>query len=229
MKIADNVVMLEIAGMNGGIIYPTLLWGDSHLVLVDAGFPGQTDLIKQAVTDAGFNAEDLTEIIITHQDMDHVGCIPDLLKIAPNVKVISHVEEAPYMDGRKTPIKLAAMIDRYDSLDEGQKAWCDKMKAALPNFRITTNQTVTDGDVLPMCGGIEIVHMPGHTPGHICLFLRESHIMVGGDALNIGDGQMTGPNPQHTYDMELGTKSFEKAKKYDMRGMISYHCGFLKI
>ena len=228
MKITDNIAMIEIGG-NGSYIYPTLIWDDNHLVLVDAGFPGQTELIKQAITEAGFNAGDLTEIIITHQDMDHVGCVPDLLKLAPNVKVLTHIDEAPYIDGRKTPIKLAAMLDKYDSLDDGTKAWCDKMMAALPNWRIMTDQFLTDREVLPYCGGIEIVHTPGHTPGHICLYLRESRIMVGGDALNIADGQMTGPNPQHTYDMELGLKSLEKAKSFDISGLISYHCGFLKM
>ena len=229
MRIADNIAMLEIAGNNSGFIYPTLIWGDCHLILVDAGFPGQTDAIRQAVNGAGFCVEDLTEIIITHQDMDHVGCVPDLVKLAPNVKVLTHIEEAPYIDGRKTPIKLAAMFDKYDSLDDGQKAWCDNMRAALPNWRITADQTVTDGEILPFCGGIEIVHTPGHTPGHICLYLRESKIMVGGDALNIADSQMIGPNPQHTYDMELGMKSLEKTRAFDICGLISYHCGFLEM
>jgi glyoxylase-like metal-dependent hydrolase (beta-lactamase superfamily II) len=229
MKIADNVAMLEIAGINGGFIYPALIWGDGHLVLVDAGFPGQTEPISQALSGAGFGAEDLTEIIITHQDMDHVGCIPDLRKLAPKVKTVSHIEEAPYMDGRKMPIKLAAMVEKYDSLNDGQKAWCDKMRAALPNRRIETDQTVTDGEVLPYCGGIEIVHSPGHTPGHICLFLRESRIMVGGDAINIADGKTAGPNPQHTFDMELGLKSLEKIKAFPMKALISYHCGYLDL
>ncbi|MCL1857743.1 MAG: MBL fold metallo-hydrolase [Oscillospiraceae bacterium] len=228
MKITDNIAMLEIAG-NGGVIYPTLIWGDGHLILADAGFPGQTELIKQAIADAGFNARDLTEIIITHQDMDHVGCVPDLLKLAPKIKILTHIDEAPYIDGRKTPIKLAAMIDNYDNLPDDRKAWCDKMIAALPNWRIITNQELTDGEILPYCGGIEIVHTPGHTPGHICLYFRESKIIVGGDALNITNGQMSGPNPQHTYDMLLGLKSLEKAKKFDISGLISYHCGFLKM
>jgi glyoxylase-like metal-dependent hydrolase (beta-lactamase superfamily II) len=120
------------------------------------------------------------------------------------------------------------MIEKYDSLSDEQKAWCDRLKAALPNWKIKVDQTLTDGEVLPFCGGIEIVHTPGHTPGHICLFLRKSRIMVGGDALNIADGKMTGPNPQHTYDIELGNRSFEKVKAFDLTGLVSYHCGYLE-
>ena len=228
MIITNSVTMLEITE-NGGTIYPTLISGDGHLVLVDAGFPGQTDAIMQAIAEAGFRAEELTEIIITHQDFDHIGCLRDLLNLAPKAKVLAHIEEAPYIDGNKTPAKLAARLAEYDTLSDEMKARCDSQKELYPKLTAAVTQTLTDGEVLPCCGGIEIIHTPGHTPGHICLYLRESRVMVGGDTLNISDGHITGPNPQHTYDMELGLKSFEKAKAYDFRGLISYHCGYLEI
>ena len=230
MKIAENVTMFDIkfAG-NGSFVHPVLVWGGGHLVLIDAGFPGQTEAIIQAIVDAGFRAEDLTEIILTHQDIDHVGCVLDLLKYALTAKVLAHEKEAPYIDGRETPIKLATMLKNYDSLPDDRKAWCDKLKVEFANLQIPISQTLTDGELLPICGGIEVVYTPGHTPGHICLFLRDSRIMVGGDAVNIADGQLTGPNPQNTYDMELGFQSFEKIKSFNPSGVVSYHCGYLKL
>ena len=124
MKIANNAAMLEVTGM--GSVNLTLTWDDDNLVLVDAGFPEQTDAIVQAIADAGFSAAQITHIIITHQDMDHIGCVVDLLKIARSAKVVAHTEETPYIDGSKTPIKLAAMLENYDSLPDDRKAWCDK-------------------------------------------------------------------------------------------------------
>ena len=73
-----------------------------------------------------------------------------------------------------------------------------------------------------------MIHTPGHTPGHICLFLRESGVLIGGDALNIQNGELTGPNPQHTYDMELGLKSAEKVKRFPFKALVTYHGGYLK-
>lgn len=227
MKIANNVEMLEIGDI--GKVNLTLTWDDKNLVLIDAGFPGQTDEIVKAIAGAGFSADKLTHIIITHQDMDHIGCVTDLLKIAPSAKVMAHIDEAPYIDGRKTPIKLAAMLENYDSLPEDRKAWCDKMKEGYDNRKIPVSRTLSDGEVLPICGGIEVIHTPGHTPGHICLFLRESGVLVSGDAVNIQDGKPSGPNPQHTYDTELGMKSMEKTMKYLIKSLVSYHCGYLKI
>jgi glyoxylase-like metal-dependent hydrolase (beta-lactamase superfamily II) len=228
MRIADNAAMLEIGG-NGNFIYPTLTWGNGSLVLIDTGFPGQTDAIAQAIAEEGFSASDLTHIIITHQDMDHIGCALDFLKLAPSAIVLAHEDEAPYIDGRETPIKLKAMLDHYEDLTSDQKAWCDKLNEGVSNRRIPIGKTLKDKELLPICSGIETVHTPGHTPGHICLYLKESRTMAGGDALNIEDGKLIGPNPLHTCDMELGLKSLEKVKAYDVSGFVSYHCGYLKV
>ena len=228
MKITDNIAMLELAGPNGAI-YPALVWDDNSLVLIDAGFPGQTNELVSAIAAEGFRAEDITHIILTHQDIDHIGCLPDILRLAPSVRVVAHVDEAPYIDGRATPIKLAALEAAYDSLSEEKKQFCDMLREGFANRRTAVNQTVEDGTVLPIAGGIEVVHTPGHTPGHVALFLRQERIMVAGDAANIANGRITGPNPQHTYEMAQGKESFNKLTAYYCRGVISYHCGFLRL
>ena len=228
MKIADNVEMLEI-GNTGPRVFLTLTWDKDSLVLFDTGFPGQTDLIVQAISAAGFSAKNISHIILTHQDFDHIGCVKELLKLSPNAQVMAHHEEAPYINGQKTPVKVAAMLENYDNLPPDRKDWCDKIKKEYPGLIIPINRTLSDAEVLPICGGIEIIHTPGHTPGHISPFLRESAILVTGDALNITDGKLSGPNPQHTFDMELALRSVEKAKKFPLRALVAYHGGFLKV
>ena len=121
------------------------------------------------------------------------------------------------------------MLEKYDSLPPDRKAWCDRMKSGFPNFTTNVSHKLADGEVIPVCGGIEVIHTPGHTPGHICLLLQRERILVTGDALNIQDGKLTGPNPQHTFDMELALKSAEKAKKFAFDAVISHHGGYLKI
>ena len=227
MEIARQTHMLEVRSDNG-CVYPVLLWDDASVVLIDAGFPGQTNAIVSAIATAGQRVEALTDIVLTHQDIDHIGCVRELLKLAPNARVIAHIEEAPYIDGTKTPIKLEALIIKHDDLPDAQKAWRETLKTAFANRSVHINQTVSDGEVLPMCGGIEVIHTPGHTPGHICLSLRNSGVLVGSDALNISDGHIIGPNPQYTYDMALGLLSLEKIEAYHPNAIVSYHCGYLK-
>jgi len=226
MRITDNIAMLELSKPNGSI-YPTMAWDENHLVLIDAGFPGQTEAFINAIAGEGHRVENITHIILTHQDIDHIGCLPDILLLAPSAQVIAHIDEAPYIDGRKTPIKLAMLEAAYDSLPEQMKQFRNTLREGFANRRVAVSQPVEDGTVLPIAGGIEIVHTPGHTPGHIALFLRQGRIMVAGDAANIENGRIAGPNPQHTQDMAQGMESLEKLKAYYCRGLVSYHCGFL--
>ena len=228
MKLAQNIALLPIGREGMGNLNLVLAWDDKSLVLIDAGVPGQTDDIVKAIEGEGFRAEGLTHIILTHQDWDHTGCVSDLRKLAPNVKVVAHVDEAPYIDGRVLPIKLAARLEQYDTMPEDAKAGIDRWKDMYENSPILVNEQMTDGQVLSICGGIEIVHVPGHTPGHIAIYLQESRIIVCGDAANIKDGKLAGSNPIHTHDMKQAKESLEKIKSYDLRGVVTYHTGFLQ-
>ena len=234
MKIAENAAMLPLTASVPGremTFYMTLAWDDNNLVLMDAGIPEQAQAIAQLIANEGFDVKNLTHIIITHQDMDHIGSIPDLLQMAPGAKLLAHCDEAPYMDGRKTPVRLADLLEKYDTFPPETQAQIDEYKEEMDSgkFKLKIDRELTDKEVLPICGGIEVVHTPGHMPGHIALFLQASSIMVCGDAANIEEGNLAGPNPVHTADMELGSKSLEKIKGYPIAGVVTYHGGYLEV
>jgi len=227
MKLAQNMALLPISREGMGSLNLVLAWDDKNLILIDAGLPGQTDEIVKAIESKGFKAENLTHIIITHQDWDHIGCVRDLQKIAPALRVVAHIGEAPYIDGRTLPIKLAARLTQYDTMTKEQRAGIDRWKDMHENAPIIIHEQVQDKQVLPICGGIEIVHVPGHTPGHIAVYFKESKIIVVGDAANIKDGEVVGSNPIHTHDMAQAEASLGKIMEYDLNGVVAYHTGFL--
>ena len=207
MKIAENTVMLKVTG-DYGALHPTLVWDDKRAVLIDACCPGQGKELIEAISAAGVKAADITDIILTHQDVDHIGCVQDILDLAPSAAVWAHEEEIPYLDGRKAPIKTNPLLNENGGF-----------KGIRP---------LRDGDVLPVGGGIEVLHTPGHTPGHICLFLRESETMVCGDAANIMSEHLIGANPQYTFDLDEAAQSIVRITTHDMSGAVTYHGGYLK-
>jgi len=76
MKIADGVEMLKLPMNMGGMvsmIYPTLIWDDNTVILVDAGLPDQIEEIREKMNRTGVLFEKLNMIIVTHQDIDHIG------------------------------------------------------------------------------------------------------------------------------------------------------------
>ena len=96
MKIASGVEMLEISTNVLGTpttIHPTLLWDEETVILVDTGFPGQAQLIRQAVEQAGVSFERISQVILTHQDIDHIGSLASIQKELPGkITVLAHGE-----------------------------------------------------------------------------------------------------------------------------------------
>lgn len=66
---------------------------------------------------------------------------------------------------------------------------------------------VDDGDEIM---GMQVIHTPGHTEGHICLLDELTGTLVAGDAMNGADGGVAGANPRFTPDMDRAGESIEK-------------------
>jgi len=228
MKIANGIEMLELKmNMMGreSVIYPTLLWDDNTVVLVDAGLPISLPDIKSTMEDAGVPFEKLDKIVITHQDIDHIGGIKSILNELPDVKVLAHEKEKPYIQGEKKFVRLnSSFMERINFLPEEEQ---EKVLDMFKNAPVEVNMTLTDSEELPYCGGIVVIHTPGHTPGHICLYHKGSKTMIVGDAMNILEGQLTGPNMQllNKEEAEDAINSLKKLEEYDIENVITYHGG----
>jgi glyoxylase-like metal-dependent hydrolase (beta-lactamase superfamily II) len=53
-----------------------------------------------------------------------------------------------------------------------------------------------------------VINTPGHTPGHISLYHKPSKTLIAGDAMRVMDGQLLGPAPEQTLDVDTAIKSF---------------------
>jgi glyoxylase-like metal-dependent hydrolase (beta-lactamase superfamily II) len=207
-------------------IHPTLIWDDTGATLVDAGFPGQFEQLVQAVTAAGISFAQIKRVIITHQDWDHIGTLPEILKATNGkVELYAHSNEKPYLEGtlpylKMSPEKIAA---RLESLPAEMREEAAATFASIPTAIIT--QTMADGDKLPFHGGIEVIHTPGHTPGHVCLYVASHHLLIAGDQLRLEDAQLVGPAEIHTPDMTTALRSLKKLANYDIDHVICYHGG----
>lgn len=104
-----------------------------------------------------------------------------------------------YIDGL-APLRLAYILithPHYDHLGgarrigeaTGANILVHRLAAArAKKHRVTADSLVEDGDTLDI-GGIhlEVIHTPGHSPGHICIYMREGEVLFTGDhILGIG-------------------------------------------
>src|SRR5215217_2330221 len=54
---------------------------------------------------------------------------------------------------------------------------------------IGVDEYLEDGERLDLAGGTRVIFTPGHTPGHLSLYLERPKVLVAGDALTAEGGQ----------------------------------------
>lgn len=225
MRICNGIAILDL-DIQGFRLNPTLLWDDEVAVLIDTGMPGQLEQIQQAMNKLGVEFERLKAVILTHQDLDHIGSLPELVAYAPSIEVYAHKLDKPYIEGTLPLIKT----DPNRMSKEQWDALPDPMKYLYQNPPTSViHKTLQGGEYLLFAGGIQVVFTPGHSPGHISIYHTASKTLVAGDAMVVSNGRLRGPIPQTTLDMETATKSIEKFLDFDIHHVICYHGGLVEI
>lgn len=225
----NNVTILEIEFDYQGaknVIYPVILSDKSEMILIDCGYPGFLPLIRDAARTKGIDISNLTKIIITHHDFDHMGALAQFKREYPHIEVLASIDDEKYVSGKEKSLRLQQAEDVYDKLPEEQKESAKMFQRVLESVEnVEVNKSLQDKDSFPWCGGVEIVATPGHMPGHISIYLKESKTLVAGDALVIEEGKLSIANPQYTLDMANAKKSIKKLLRYEIDGIVCYHGG----
>ncbi|MEG0774992.1 MBL fold metallo-hydrolase [Clostridium sp.] len=225
----NEVIALEITfnfgdGINS--IYPVILKDEKEMILIDCGYKHFLSLIKKAVEAKGINLNELTKIIITHHDFDHMGSLAEFKREYPNIEIISSYDDEKYISGKEKSLRLQQAELLHDSLPQDQKKDAENFQKLLKSVEcVKVDMMVKDKDILPWCGGVEVIATPGHMPGHISLYLKEFKTLISGDALVVENGELVIANPNYTLDMGEAKKSIEKLLNYDIEKIICYHGG----
>ena len=98
-------------GIRGSNVY--LLVDDNELVLIDTGMPGNTDGILRYIKKLGREPKDLTNIIITHGHIDHMGSLYKLRDVT-GAKAIAHMDEV--IKNREGKYVLSPFIETSQAL-----------------------------------------------------------------------------------------------------------------
>ncbi len=181
-----------------------LLVGNT-LTLVDTGFRGRSVHILKEVKRLGYSPVDIASIIITHHHADHTGSLATLKEIT-QAEVFAHPADAPYIEGRLPQPGPARPEWLSNTLAPLHGLW-----ATVP---VAVDALVSDGDQLPILGGIKILHTPGHTPGSISLFLEKEGLVIVGDVLSNTFG-LSFPSKAFTIDIAQEINSIKKLVDLD--------------
>lgn len=187
-------------------IHPAAVETPRGVLLVDVGYPGELDQVETGLDAAGLSLDDVTAVLLTHQDGDHAGGLSDLLD-RTDATVYAHQNCAPYVDGREHPIK-SPEGHRYPPAD------VDVQLVGGERFR-------TDA------GLMDVVYTPGHAPGHLSLYFPPERLLLAADALTADESGLAGPSEQFTLEMDEALDSAASLAKRDVEQVLCFHGGLV--
>lgn len=205
-------------------IHPVLCIDNDERILFDAGYPDQAEDIARELAKHGLAVKDLTMIVVSHHDHDHVGSLLALKMMHPAVMIVAGRSEADYIAGKKVSLRLQQAEEHNRTLTGAEREFGERFAAYLKTIDICpVDRVVDDGERLSE--GLRVVATPGHTPGHISLYLEEQGIFIAGDATAVENGRLILPNPQFTLDMDGALASIRKIQSLRVDQIINYHGG----
>jgi glyoxylase-like metal-dependent hydrolase (beta-lactamase superfamily II) len=201
MEIAPGVHAIRLLS-----VYAFLI-SEPRMTLIDTGHIGSGRRVERFVRGIDRSMAELDRIICTHAHPDHIGAVRELAADR-EVEVLMH------------PADLAGLSVRL------RDAVANRNRGQLIAYftRHPGEATpIVDGQVLPMLGGLEVVHTPGHTPGSVCLYARAHKLLFTGDVLQVIRGRVTFASAVFSDDMALARASVERMAELDVETIAFSH------
>ncbi len=150
--------------------------GSGDFTLVDAGLMGKGSYKIGSLVDAGITLTDVKRVIMTHTHLDHIGCVPELMKEIPALELWVHTKEAEPLESGDE--RTVYGMDMFKQMCQMQY----RLKDGAFAFKV--HRKLEDKEELPIGGATwTVLHIPGHSPGGIALYDAKNGILVPGDVV----------------------------------------------
>ncbi|HWL25986.1 MAG TPA: MBL fold metallo-hydrolase [Ureibacillus sp.] len=156
------------------------------LSLFDAGpkTPEAYEALIKGIREAGYNIDDIEQVIYTHHHPDHAGWGDAF----PNANILGHAyvdlflrKEEEFLHYReefyRTHIRQTGVPEKYI------EKFVDNRKEIAYFGNIPLTQFIEDGDEVPGHPGLTTIYTPGHAQSHFMFHDRDTNSVIGGDLL----------------------------------------------
>jgi glyoxylase-like metal-dependent hydrolase (beta-lactamase superfamily II) len=174
MRVAEGVY--SIGQKKGGRVHAYLFEHDGELTLVDTLFDDDGEGVLDCIRRIGRSPSDLKQIALTHAHRSHLGGLATLKRVS-GATVCSHEWEADIIAGDRLaqPVSMRPRgpLSTYPmriglALGRPKHAPCP------------VDRPLHEGDRV---GPLRVMHIPGHTPGHLAFHWEQRSALAVGDAI----------------------------------------------
>jgi glyoxylase-like metal-dependent hydrolase (beta-lactamase superfamily II) len=184
---------------------------EPELSMIDCGYAGSERRIARAITAHSRDPAELRRVVITHGHPDHAGSARALAGAA--ARILIHPA-----DGANLRVTWQDVVARPT-----RGRVFSAMTPEPPSF-----QPIEDGDVLPMLGGLRVIHTPGHTPGSVCLYGARDRVLFVGDTLQRRFGRVSFASALYSDDQAAARRAVKRLAELDVERIVFSHFAALE-
>ena len=228
-EIFSNIYLIEVPLPNNPLknLNSYFIKGKKRNLLIDTGFNSDIcyEALVQGLDEIGADMEN-TDIFLTHLHSDHSGLSKRIASESSKIYISSidkmyleYFSKGDYWDDTKEKF-----MNQGFSEDEFimNKETNPIIKYSPPSDTVYVE--VENGYVFNLGGiNLETILTPGHTPGHMCLYVEEEKILFSGDHIIFDITPNISPLPGVTDSLGSYLESLEKLKTLDVSYTLSSH------
>ncbi|MEM3650114.1 MAG: MBL fold metallo-hydrolase, partial [Candidatus Jordarchaeaceae archaeon] len=188
------------------------------IFLIDAGTSQTTEKVLKTLEEFKIKPDSINAIVVTHEHYDHGAGVAGLLEKMPTTMVLASEKTAEILK------------DPSDFLETSKKHYGEAAGLVSPFPPVKNVEIIEEGDIINLGGGVslEVVALPGHTPGSIGLFESKTKTFFAGDAVCNYNAQYEfymPPSFPELFNYKEYLKSLDKILGYDFNYLCMGHFG----
>lgn len=226
MEVAPGIHRIE-SDVGPRFMCQFLLRGEERAVLVDTGLRETPEKVLVPYLEAiGFPPERLELVVISHADVDHCGGNRAVRARAPRASFACHELDRRWIESNRA--MLAENYSWYEAYGFGLPDEMKQWILAELGGDSPIDIGLRGGETLRLGPGwrVELVHLPGHTPGHVGIWDPRSRTALVVDAVlerGVYDRAANLLIPPRFYDAEAYRATIERVRAFQPELLLTAH------
>lgn len=188
------------------------LRGSHGLFLIDGGFIGGRRQLDRTLAIKGWNDLPIEGVMVTHGHIDHILNVERIAR-EHDAWIAAPALDADWYRGHPR-YKGAGQITGY----------LERIAMCLFGFQsFTPHRNLKEGDLIEVWHGLRVIHLPGHTPGHIGLYCEPLKLLFCGDLFASFRVGSHFPPPLFNQETSQIRQSVARVLSLDLEGILPNH------